>query len=523
MDFFTEGLASLGIALQQAPDNRRRDGGGGQDHVGGMIKTERAQGQDDSGAAASPLTLFMPELGNNAAQPPAPAGPHQGTFVSRTYSDPSAQRSESLPPKSLSMSRSLEGPIGRTSSGGDVAFSRGNFSPLPSPLKSALKAKGGSSPGPSGWSTNPPPQHKAKVKWAGDLSSEQGASPTFVDGHGRTKNGSPQKTRGDRVARTGSSSPVVPSPMGRFLDDTKGTSPTRSNRNLRPPPTQPMSDSTASPPFTRIDSASSTESNQSGSSDETRLSMEAIDIGASALDKTRPRRADIERVYEKNGNSRSSPAAATISPAASCKTSSKHASRSRSKERGEVAAAAASSSSASQPTRSSSSAQKSMDRSETIMSLLSSAERSELASVWERRGMAAGTRVYSEGSSGDSMFIIESGEVETFTFGSLVGKLEKGDFFGELGVVAKEDSGQWDITKIFNGGEANVAATKRNSTVVVSKKSTIYEVRKVDALRILRPNREVWSLMCMKSSIRQRKIEAGQNLESPDRLFGIVF
>lgn len=121
------------------------------------------------------------------------------------------------------------------------------------------------------------------------------------------------------------------------------------------------------------------------------------------------------------------------------------------------------------------------------------------------------------------MFIIESGEVETFTFGSLVGKLDKGDFFGELGVVAKEDSGQWDITKIFNGGEAEVAATKRNSTVVVSKKSTIYEVRKVDALRILRPNREVWSLICMKSSIRQRKIEAGQNLESPDRLSGIVF
>jgi len=121
------------------------------------------------------------------------------------------------------------------------------------------------------------------------------------------------------------------------------------------------------------------------------------------------------------------------------------------------------------------------------------------------------------------MFIIESGEVETFTFGSLVGKIEKGDFFGELGVVAQEDSGHWDITKIFNGGEAEVAGAKRNSTVVVSKKCTVYEVRKVDALRILRPNREVWSLICMKSSIRQRKIEAGQNMESPDRLSGIVF
>jgi CRP-like cAMP-binding protein len=75
-------------------------------------------------------------------------------------------------------------------------------------------------------------------------------------------------------------------------------------------------------------------------------------------------------------------------------------------------------------------------RSVPLFSDLSPDELAEVAGMFERRNVTAGTRLTVEGASGYSFFVIEHGTVEVEHGDQLVDTLGPGDFFGEMAIIS---------------------------------------------------------------------------------------
>ena len=73
-----------------------------------------------------------------------------------------------------------------------------------------------------------------------------------------------------------------------------------------------------------------------------------------------------------------------------------------------------------------------------LFSTLSPEELAALGGRFEARQVRAGTRLTTEGASGYSFFVIESGEVEVEQNGTVVNTLGAGDFFGETAILSGE-------------------------------------------------------------------------------------
>jgi CRP-like cAMP-binding protein len=71
-----------------------------------------------------------------------------------------------------------------------------------------------------------------------------------------------------------------------------------------------------------------------------------------------------------------------------------------------------------------------------LFSTLSEDELAALGGRFEERQVRAGTHLTTEGASGYTFFIIESGTVEVERDGSIVSTLGPGDFFGETAIVS---------------------------------------------------------------------------------------
>jgi CRP-like cAMP-binding protein len=67
---------------------------------------------------------------------------------------------------------------------------------------------------------------------------------------------------------------------------------------------------------------------------------------------------------------------------------------------------------------------------------LSPAELDEVAGWFEVREVAAGVRLVGEGATGRSFFVIADGEAAVVAEGGEVATLRRGDFFGELALLA---------------------------------------------------------------------------------------
>lgn len=82
----------------------------------------------------------------------------------------------------------------------------------------------------------------------------------------------------------------------------------------------------------------------------------------------------------------------------------------------------------------------SADRLQTVplFSALSVDELATLSSHFEERQVLAGTRLTTEGASGYTFFVIESGTVEVERDGTVVNTLGHGDFFGETAILSGE-------------------------------------------------------------------------------------
>ena len=73
-----------------------------------------------------------------------------------------------------------------------------------------------------------------------------------------------------------------------------------------------------------------------------------------------------------------------------------------------------------------------------LFSTLSAEELAALGGRFEARQVRAGTRLTTEGASGYTFFVIESGTVEVERDGSVVNTLGPGDFFGETAILSGE-------------------------------------------------------------------------------------
>jgi CRP/FNR family transcriptional regulator, cyclic AMP receptor protein len=80
----------------------------------------------------------------------------------------------------------------------------------------------------------------------------------------------------------------------------------------------------------------------------------------------------------------------------------------------------------------------SVERLQTVplFSTLSVDELAALSSRFEERQVLAGTRLTTEGASGYTFFVIESGTVEVERDGNVVNTLGPGDFFGETAILS---------------------------------------------------------------------------------------
>jgi CRP-like cAMP-binding protein len=73
-----------------------------------------------------------------------------------------------------------------------------------------------------------------------------------------------------------------------------------------------------------------------------------------------------------------------------------------------------------------------------LFATLSADELDALAGRFEERQVRAGTRLATEGASGYSFFLIETGAVEVEQNGAVVNTLGPGDFFGETAIMSGE-------------------------------------------------------------------------------------
>jgi CRP/FNR family transcriptional regulator, cyclic AMP receptor protein len=73
-----------------------------------------------------------------------------------------------------------------------------------------------------------------------------------------------------------------------------------------------------------------------------------------------------------------------------------------------------------------------------LFSTLSAEELEALGGRFEERQVKAGTRLTTEGASGYTFFVIESGTVEVERDGAVVNTLGPGDFFGETAILSGE-------------------------------------------------------------------------------------
>jgi CRP-like cAMP-binding protein len=73
-----------------------------------------------------------------------------------------------------------------------------------------------------------------------------------------------------------------------------------------------------------------------------------------------------------------------------------------------------------------------------LFSTLSDDELAALAGRFEEREAKAGTRLTTEGASGYTFFVIDSGAVEVARDGSVLTTLGPGDFFGEAAILSGE-------------------------------------------------------------------------------------
>jgi CRP/FNR family cyclic AMP-dependent transcriptional regulator len=71
-----------------------------------------------------------------------------------------------------------------------------------------------------------------------------------------------------------------------------------------------------------------------------------------------------------------------------------------------------------------------------VFSSLTSEERKAIASLMTRRDEAAGTVLVGEGSRGYDLFVILEGSATVTTGDRSVATLERGDFFGEIALLA---------------------------------------------------------------------------------------
>lgn len=72
---------------------------------------------------------------------------------------------------------------------------------------------------------------------------------------------------------------------------------------------------------------------------------------------------------------------------------------------------------------------------------------------------------------------------------------------------SQHNSGSWDLSRLFNQGESSKKSV-RNSTVTAVANLGVYEVQKLDALRIFKPNNQAWSLISTRASLRKRRLLA---------------
>jgi CRP-like cAMP-binding protein len=73
-----------------------------------------------------------------------------------------------------------------------------------------------------------------------------------------------------------------------------------------------------------------------------------------------------------------------------------------------------------------------------LFSSLSEEELDALGGRFEERSANAGTRLTTEGASGYTFFVIESGTVEVERDGRALTTLGSGDFFGEMAILSGE-------------------------------------------------------------------------------------
>jgi len=73
-----------------------------------------------------------------------------------------------------------------------------------------------------------------------------------------------------------------------------------------------------------------------------------------------------------------------------------------------------------------------------LFSTLSAEELAAVAGRFEERQVKPGTHITTEGASGYTFFVIESGTVEVERDGSVVNTLGPGDFFGETAILSGE-------------------------------------------------------------------------------------
>jgi CRP-like cAMP-binding protein len=73
-----------------------------------------------------------------------------------------------------------------------------------------------------------------------------------------------------------------------------------------------------------------------------------------------------------------------------------------------------------------------------LFSTLSAEELEALGGRFEERQVKAGTWLTTEGASGYTFFVIESGTVEVERDGAVVNTLGPGDFFGETAILSGE-------------------------------------------------------------------------------------